>query len=72
MCHLPTDAEMYRDRIDGRLCEVVLYAVDRKVLYPKFISLTHFCGVMIRLQLLLFNITGEHTGICPMDDWRLW
>lgn len=39
LCHLPTDAEMYRDRIDGRLCEVVLYAVDRKVLYPKLTEL---------------------------------
>lgn len=39
LCHLPTDKGIYIDRIDERLCEVVLYAVDRKVLYPKLTEL---------------------------------
>lgn len=39
LCHLPIDEGMYLDRIDERLCEVVLYAVDRNVLYPKLTKL---------------------------------
>lgn len=39
LSHLPVDEGTYIKRIDGRLCEVVLYAVDRNALYPKLTEL---------------------------------
>lgn len=37
--HLPADGRIYRDRIDRKLCEAVLYTLDKKVLYPKLTEL---------------------------------
>ncbi|MDE7431636.1 MAG: glycosyltransferase [Lachnospiraceae bacterium] len=37
--HLPANDGACRERIDRRLCEVVLYAVDQRSLYPKLIEL---------------------------------
>lgn len=39
LCHLPAEGKKYRDKIDWRLCEVVLYALDREKFYPKLTEL---------------------------------
>lgn len=36
--HLPSDKMGYKEKIDRRLCEVVLYATNEKVIYPRLIE----------------------------------
>lgn len=37
--HMPSDKGMYRDKIDWRLCEVVMYALEKEIFYPKLIEI---------------------------------